>query len=396
MTLLAAFCCSFAAGTNLRSVPPATAVVLDRPVPELVTGSRFESELRRPLTASWRNVPLRTVFRRISASRKISLLLDRRIDPTKRVAIDISGESLLEGIDRIAANAGGTTSIVGNVVVVGPPASLSKLRTLVELRTDELKRQADRLPKERLLELSQRRTLHWNDLDRPADLLRQIARRHHLQLEGLKHVPHDLWAGATLPSVSAAEALSMVLIQFDLTFAWRPDAAGVRIVPVSKDVAVERFYTPRGTPAAAAAREWTERFPGLRAEAKNDRVLVRGTVEQHEAVAALLGLNGGGLDRGHRPQVGPRATPPTPLSHRTFVKLKFQRVPAIALIRRLEQTGIVFQYDEKQLATAGIDLNTPISMDLKDATAEEVFAALCKPLGLKYAIDGLTVTLSPR
>jgi hypothetical protein len=48
------------------------------------------------------------------------------------------------------------------------------------------------------------------------------------------------------------------------------------------------------------------------------------------------------------------------------------------------------------LAARNINLDDPISMDVKQAEADEFFKALCDPLGLKFSIDDVTVTLAPK
>ncbi len=371
--------------------PPGPEVVLNRPHPQLVASDKnFKKAIQRPLiSATWYNSRLRSVLQQISESQRVAVLLDRRIDPTSKIIIDQNGQSAIAVIRMIAARVSVDVSLVGNTVCLGPPKSISKLRTLVKFRSDELFALASRLTQGRLRELSTRRTLHWNDLDRPADLIRRIAEGYKLKADGLDHVPHDLWAGSTLPAVNATEALSMVLIQFDLTFAWTDRAAGIRILPVPDEVSIQLPYTPRGMSPRQAAQLWARKIFGLHTEVNGQRVLVRGTIEQHEAVEKLLKP-----DRRRRPKKNvPR---PTPLNRRRFSKLKFERVPAITLIQKLETTGIVFKYNVKRLAAAGIDLNQPISIDLKNALAEEVFDAMCQPLGLHYKMSGVTVILKPK
>jgi hypothetical protein len=380
ISIAVAFCSLFAADA------PTADVRLDRRLPSLKTGKEFRDELDKPLTAAWQNVPTRRVLNRIAESRRISVLLDRRIDPTQPVAVDFNGGRLRAALESIATQVNGQISVLGNTVCIGPRPSMAKLRTLAAIRFDELRQPALKLSKGRLAELGARRALHWNDLDRPSDLIEQIGKRYRLQIDGLEQVPHDLWASATLPSVNAVEALSMVLIQFDLTFQWKENAGGLQIVAVPAEVSIARSYTPRGSSATATAKKWSAKIDGLQAKVDGRRVLVTGTAEQHEAVAALL--------RPSRVRPGGRPKP-VPLEKRKF-KLKMERKPAIALIRKLEESGIVFKYDASKLKAAGIDLSQPISLDLKDATANELFAAFCKPLGLNYRTKGLTVTLSPK
>jgi hypothetical protein len=384
ITTAIAICSLFAAEASTADVQ------LDRRHPSLKTGKEFHDELGKPLTATWQNVPARRVLRRMAESRRISILLDRRIDPTQPLAVDFSGQPLQSALESIAAKVDGQVSVLGNTVCIGPRTSIAKLRTLAAVRFDELQQPALKLPKGRFAELGRRHTLRWNDLDRPSDLIEQIAKRYRLQIDGLEQIPHDLWASATLPSVNAVEALSIVLIQFDLTFTWSENADGLQIVSVPREVSITRSYTPRGSTATATAKKWSANIDGLQAKVDGRSVVVTGTVEQHEAVAAML------RPSRSRPRTRPVPGSVLPLEKRLYAKLKFERVPAIALIRRLEKTGIVFKYDEAKLKAAGIDINTPISMDLKNATADEVFAAFCKPLGLKYRTSGLTVTLLPK
>ena len=189
----------------------AAEVVINRPVPSMHTGRNFKAALSNALTASWRNVNVRTILRGVSEDRKIAILLDRRIDPTQELVVDINDLSVQEAIERIAKQVSAKVSVVGNSLYVGPSHGTPKLRTLIELRSQELL-DVSSLPKGRRFELVNRRTMHWNDLDRPVDLIGRIADRYKLKVEGLDGIGHDLWAGSTLPNVNAAEALSLVLI----------------------------------------------------------------------------------------------------------------------------------------------------------------------------------------
>ena len=363
-------------------------VSLDRPAQARHVSKQFEKVLGQRLSASWQNIRLRDILRRVEADREIAILLDRRIDPDRLLEIDLNDLPVLAGLEKIAERVSARVSVVGNVVYIGPPESAAKLRTLVRLRSVELFGESAEVPKRRQFALARRRTVHWNDLDRPADLVGQIAQQYGLDVEGLPQVPHDLWAGATLPDADAFEALSLVLIQFDLTFAWTAQAGGIRIIPAPNETFIEQTYTPRGMSAPEAIKRWQQEIPNLAAEPQGLRVLVRGTVEQLEAVEALLRPR-------RKPGDEPMTSAPTPLGRRLFT-LKTQGVPAAAMMDTLAQSGIVFQYSAPELKTAGIDLNKPINMNATKATADEFFRAMFDPLGLKFTIDGLTVTLTPK
>src|ERR1700732_4914824 len=77
---------------------------------------------------------------------------------------------------------------------------------------------------------TQKATISWEDLERPAEIVSRIGQQFGLTIVGLEQVPHDLWAGAAIPDATVCEALSLVLNQFDLTFERLPGGAGVRLV----------------------------------------------------------------------------------------------------------------------------------------------------------------------
>lgn len=365
---------------------PGAEVVLDRsPAPRLA-GGRFTAELQRPLTASFKGLPLRDVLRRISDEREIAILLDRRIDPSQEVAVDFAGERLADALQDLSTRAGAEMRVAGHVVYLGPSSAAAKLRTLVELRGEELN--SRETPLRQRQELARRRTIHWNDLDRPADIVRETASAYALEVLGLEKIPHDLWAGATLPDLSAREALSLVLIQFDLTFQWGEGASAIRIEPLPDRLVLERRYRPRGESAAAAAERWRGEFSGLQAEPLGSEVVVTATAEQHEAIADSL--------RPRRSRTRSHATErPTPIERRRFT-LQMERVPASALMRKLEESGIEFGYSAAELSDAGIDLDQPITVRVRDAGPDELLRAVFEPLGLRPTYEGLTVTLTPR
>lgn len=364
------------------------------------TGPKLAARLDAPLTATWLNVELRTMAGRISENRRVAVVIDRRIDPNRLVTLESRNEPLRLALSELADDAGAAVSVTHIVVYIGPPESAGRLRTLIQLRSDELDNRASAgttgpkpgttkssLPRR---VLADRSTFVWEDLDEPRGIVQRIATRWKLTPEGLDRIPHDLWAAATLPETSAAEALSLVLNQFDLTFEWTDGGTGFRILPIEGEPRIERRYMPRGTKAAEVAARWSEEIDGLVATAEGAEIRVRGTVEQHEAVQERLkpgSTRPAASGTGKRP-VG------TPLRRRTFT-LRTQDVPASAVIQKLVDSGLTIRYDAERLKTAGVDLEKRIALDLNKASVEELLDAICKPVGLKHRIEGETITLLP-
>ena len=374
--------------------------VLDRPVPERATNGEFVKALETQISASWDNVELRTILHRLADTHKTAVLLDRGIDPNRNLDLDLGYQRLLAGFAKVAKEASANLSVLGNTIYVGPPARIAKLRTLELLRREELSSKRDRLGNGRILALSQKRTVHWNDLDEPRQIIEELAEAAGIAIVNPEAISHDLWAGATLPDATLTQALSLILIQFDLTFAWNEDATQIRLIPVPEKVAVERVYTPADGPSPRApraarerflenaARAWKQQYPGLTAQVDlaENRVLLSGTLEQHEALSG----EGPITQKANSP-----AGKSPPLEKRAFTLL-IERVRVIDLMKKLEESDVEFRYDKDLFAARRIDLEQTIDMDVKKADADEFFRAMFDPLGVKFSFKGHSVTLEPK
>jgi hypothetical protein len=353
------------------------------------SGKLFQAALDRPFSATWENVNLRNISRRIAATQRVAILLDRRLDPTCEHSMTAPGESLRSFLDRLAENAGGKSVALGSVVYLGPPAAARSLRTLIWLRQQELS--ADEFPKARRFTLVQTATFAWDDLTRPSDLIRRLATDYQLEVQGLELVPHDLWAGAIIPEATVAEALSVILIQFDLTFEWTATGAAFRILAAPERVALERDHLPGpGQSAADALAQWRQRFPALEARIVDDEIHVHGTIEEHETIERL---------RLPLPRTSPSPPPGRlkPLKNERYT-LRIRETPLRDLLEKLSEPAygqLVFDYDTEALARAGIDLNQRVTFEVKAATIEQLLAAALKPVGLAFELKDRTARLEP-
>ncbi len=218
------------------------------------TGRRFTAALEQPLSGSWKGVPLRSVLRRLSHEQQIAILLDRRVDADQELQIETGDRPLRSAVDEIARATRLGVTQVGNCLIVAPAVPVLRLRTLIALRDKGLQRDSASDAAAAQLR-TQKATIAWEDLERPAEIVTRIGRQFGLSVVGLEQMPHDLWAGATIPEATASEALSLVLNQFDLTFEWLPHESGVRLVPIPTQVAIERTYTLHGKSAAQTLRD---------------------------------------------------------------------------------------------------------------------------------------------
>jgi hypothetical protein len=351
------------------------------------TGRRFTTALEQPISGAWKGVPLRAILRRLSHERQIAILLDRRVDPEQELQIETGDRPLRAAVNEIAQSIQLGVTQVGNCLIVAPSVSVLRLRTVIALRERELERAA--VGTEVLSQVrGHRSTVTWGDFDRPSDIVSRIGRQFGLSIAGLEQIPHDLWAGATIPEATASEALSLVLNQFDLTFEWLPRESGVRLVHVPEHVAVERTYTLRGKSAPQTLRMLHSLIEGLDATAHGNKLVVRGTLEQHEMVAATLRA--------------PKNAQPTlikksalPVEKEAF-KLQAEGVSLQELFEELKKQGLPLEYNAKELRNAGIDLDRKVSVDLPRLPAAEFLRRLLDPHGLTFRFANGAVVLGPK
>ncbi len=371
------------------------AVSSERP---LLSGIRFRQSLSQRVSVSWSNTStdrlrqhsIRHIARRVQELWQVSILLDRRIDPSSEMEIRASNRPVHEVLGLLAEPLGGSISVVGNTVYMGPTGDARVLRTLVHLRDEELKLSVEGLSgATRIARLGRKSTVRFDDLTSPREVLAEIARRWKLEILSVDRIPHDLWAGAQWPRATATEALSLVLIQYGLTFEWTARGQGIRIVGFDRPVSLVGKYRARGGKVSRAVSLVRRELPGVSFErAGSGEVGVRGTWEDLQVARSLI-------ERGRRP-AGSVASPRyPPLSRRRFT-LRVARARAADVMKQLEQTGVRFDYDSKTLKSAGVRFEQLVTLDVREVTAGVFFAKLFGPLGLSVEIDGLTVRLRIR
>lgn len=338
--------------------------------PKWQTGPKFRAAIEAPFAAAWKSIELRDVLQQVQQETGVAILLDRRIDPTAMPEIKFTGKPLRDGLADLAASVGAEISTPENVVYIGPAESCRKIRTLIALRMQDIKQPLSRT------------TIRWNDLDSPADILRAIFTKGRTEIQNLDAIDYDLWAAGVLPSVTAVEALSLILIQFDLTF--RTDdsrRSTIELIPVPDDVHIEQEHTLPQKSAEQRLVEWRKQFPDLKFDRKGLKVKVAATIEQHEALRAAPA------------KIGPK--PAGPLAKDVF-KLEIKDISVRNLMADLEKSGVQFDYDADELKKAGVDLDQLIELNVKDLPAAKFFETIFAPLGVKSEIVGNKVKLAPK
>ena len=344
----------------------------------------FNRAIAAPLTARFDDLELGELLRTLGNERQLVFLLDRRIDPTRHVSWRTGGEPFLEAVaDRLSANLASARAI-GSTIFLGPEDSLKKLRTVIALRMEELRSGGDARLKQQFQVLRDH-TLDWEDATEPREVLRQISTQWKIGIEGIDETPYDLWPAGLMHDVNFVEALSLVLIQYDRTFAWNEAADGVTIVPMPDKVWIERPHTVSAARRDSIRDDVEGILKSIDHTLERDRLLVRASIEEHERIATMLGQRPG--------KSTPTKVSVAPLKQRLFT-LTAEKVRIGDALQALREQGITVNYDAAAFEAAKIDLETRVDLKLNKATADVFLSSLCDPLGVDYAIEGVTVTLT--
>jgi hypothetical protein len=359
---------------------PHSVVAQETNATDLLVGKAFEDALEQTISVTWQAQDLRSGLKGLSNARRVSILIDRRVDPSTELSLTVKSVPLRELLDRVAADLSLGISRLENTIVIGPRESTRRLRTDVELAAGQLVKASS--DGGRVRALQRKLTLNWPDLTSPRELLDEVARRYELKIDNAELVPHDLWAAGALPSSNAAESLTVVLSQFDMAFEWSADLQSVRLVEQPRGPALEREFALRRGVAASIVDELRESLPGVTLELRGRRVSASGLFEELEQVQAALNPS---VDRPTSRPTGPKVT--------TFT-FEVRNAPLLDFMEKLEQqAGYSFEYDADQLVKAGVKLDGAVSLKMKDALPDELFKAMFDPLGLRHEVDGTTVRL---
>lgn len=354
----------------------------------LLTGTKFSDALLSPLSLSWTDRPLRAGINELSELKRVSVLLDRRLDPSSPVSLQAQKVATMQIVKQAAKPLNADISVVGNVLYVGPQLTALRLRTVIDLRHDEVLAQinsAKGKPSPAVVTArTSRRSVAWEDLATPAEIVNLIAQKYELTVDGMDAVPHDLWAKGALPSVTSSEALQLILGQFDLSFEWGEPGKSVRVVALPEAPRVERTYEV-GTKAEQLAKSLPQDVPEAGIAVKGTKLIVSGRSEEHDQIDAILHPNRAVARK-------PNAAPPQVLF--TF---EVKNVRLIDFMQNFEkQSDFRFDYDPDELEQAGVKLTREVTLKMQRAKPAELMRVLFADSGIDFEIDGTTVKVRPQ
>lgn len=336
-------------------------------------GLDFRKALEQPIGLTWGENPIRNGLQNLASNQRVAIWLDRRVDPGLKLQFESDDLPLGITLDQLCEKYRLGRSVVGAVVYIGPKSTTEKLATLAAVRRQQVGQQS---AAERA---RWSRGAAWNvpQLAEPRELVRELVRESGSTLENPEAIPHDLWPAISLPPLTLADRLTLVLAGFGLTFEQSADGSTIRIVPAPEKIDYEQTYAWRGQNASLAA-QLAKKFPELKIRAAEDKVVVTGKYELHELIDRMM--SGETV----------RTTKVVPGDKRYSLRVDNQ--PAGAVVKTVaKELGKEMVYEPA--LTEKLRMN--VSFNVKDVKLEELLAAALAPVGLTYEIKEASLVIVP-
>jgi len=344
-----------------------------------LTGPSLEKRLAQREYVAWSGRPLRDALNSFSRAQQVAVFIDRRVDPGQEVELVgnmMLGKALLE----VARSRGLGVCRLQSVVYFGPPHVTSRLRTVAELRRDEIRK----LPQAVQRKFLDPEPLAWDDFATPRQLLTDLAKEAGVEILNLEQVPHDLWAAADLPGLSLVDRLTLIAGQFDLTFEVAPNGTRVKLVPLPDDVALVRSY-PGGQHPEKLARQWAALVGKDNIKVVGGKIYVRGLLEDHERLDPSKHSGGPSVAR----------TDGRDLDKKRFT-LTVTQQPVGPLLKQLAaQLQLDLRIDDRVLEESGALLQKRVSFSVKEVTLDGLIRAVLRPTGLRCQRRGREINIRP-
>lgn len=334
------------------------------------TGSEFEETLELPISVTLQGNGLRATIRHLAQLREVAMLLDRRVDPGQPVEIRALEVQLWEFAQDLAEQHQIGVCQVEEVLYFGPKSICQRLATLVAVKEEELRQQGSTT---RQL-WSRKTSWKWGDLAEPRELLAQLAKQNDVRIANPAAIPHDLWAGVSLPPLALHTRLQLILAQYDLTFEY--SGSEVRLIPIPENLVLERRYTG-GSRAAQRKQRWEELAPEAEIQLAGRQIVVRGRWEDHQQIEADL-----------KPKSrGPRST-------EKRYTLTVENKPLDAILQAIcAQAGYELDFPRQAISQAGIRPDQLISFSVKQQSFAGLIRATLASSQLGFRLQGKTLTI---
>lgn len=345
-------------------------LAVERPADtEWLTGAAWEKAARQnAVGANWTQAPLGPQLAAFARAQRIAIALDRRVDPTQRVDLQVSGVTLEQFLWKLAEPRGLGVVQVGDLFYLGPRDRVALLAARLQRMETELTSAAG---SEAWL-----KPVRWqsNQPFEPRLQLQGLCQSAGLELANPQDIPMDLWGPVDWPELPAYRAVGLVLTGFDL---WpEKSLPNFRVAPPADAGTLQvRLKLPPDAKPNGLVRELRKQWNQAELNLDAGQLAITADPETLSRVMQSLAEL-------YRPTATVDAT------RRFTLKTNAARGSILATIA--QQTGLKLEYDPE--ARPVLEIRTQI--DVQEATLEELIQATLNGSGLEFKLESGVLKLS--
>lgn len=174
----------------------------------------------RSASILWKQQPLGEGLTHISRVYNVSIWLDRRLDSSKEITLNLSKDRIDQLLVDIAQSTNAQFGFIESVAYIGPAAEVPPLqmaywRAWYSYR--KMKNAETKKANENYVERLDCQPLTWQRFSTPLEILEEIEEKWGITLDAKNLIPHDVWAQGDYPPLTLPGQLSIVLAGFGLT-----------------------------------------------------------------------------------------------------------------------------------------------------------------------------------
>ena len=338
--------------------------------------------LAQLIDAHWIGTDLRSVAEQISKQIELPVIIDRRLDPGTPVNLRADAEPAVDLLERLAKSLGVSLSVLHSSVRLAPETVARQMETAEILRDRDIQS----LAPSSQTRFSSRAVLQWPIGAVPSEVVESLAEEQNLIIDNLTLIPHDHFPAITLPLMTLAERLDLLLGHFDLciSITMGDDATHISLVPLEDRQEIVRVYRrPLRNSAATARLNDLATSVTIENGETDDFFLLRGSVADARLVERAL------FPAATVRPVKKPASDPQQDRFTLRVAAPLEEL-FVEVAGRLKLKLII---DRDSLARASIDPQEVIRLELSNATREQLLDAMTRHAGLSWSIADQTLSI---
>ncbi len=192
---------------------------------EWLTGRKLDLHLQNPISATWKDSPVKSRLLNFARQQKVGIFVDRRIDTEQRINVSSRNVTFEQFLWKIAAQGNWGVCRLDDFFYVGPPETTAALPILWQQMKAETRRRASSFE----VDWNQSSEFETEEIFIPAEALQQLGEEHGFAITDGKLV-HDVWQAVDLPNNSLDAQVALLLVGFDQWFSRSKNGKEVELI----------------------------------------------------------------------------------------------------------------------------------------------------------------------